>query len=60
MMRHAGASGLQLHDPAGSTAFAVVAIVMPTPIVSNTIVNLTIASSSLSDDESRKSHPDGH
>ena len=42
IMRHAGASGLQLHDPGGSIAFAVVAIARPAPSVSKTAVNLTI------------------
>jgi hypothetical protein len=54
MMRHAGASGLQVHEPGGSTAFAVVAIAMPTPSVSNTVVDLIIVSSSLSNNESCK------
>lgn len=40
--RHAGASGLQLHDPSGSTAIAVVAYAMQTPNVSNVVVNLII------------------
>jgi hypothetical protein len=44
-MRHAGASGLQLHDPSGSIAIAIVAIAMPTPNVNNAVVNLIIDSS---------------
>jgi hypothetical protein len=55
-MRHPGASGLQLHDPSGSTAFAVVAIAAPNPSVSSTVVNLIIVNSSLSDNESCKAH----
>jgi hypothetical protein len=41
---HAGASGLQLHQPGGSIAIAVVANAAPTPSVKSALVNLIIAS----------------
>jgi hypothetical protein len=39
---HAGASGLQLHQPSGSTAITLVAVAMRRASVSNTVINLII------------------